>query len=98
MTTIADWLDEKTLLDLVPPDVFVRGAEEAEHGKVHIIEFSDVLLRARVEHADVHDTEFRLRDGQLLWACSCGEAVEHPCHHLMASAFATWPGETPDEE
>jgi uncharacterized Zn finger protein len=98
MATIADWLDEQPLLGLAPIDVYVRGAEEAEHGKVHILEFDDLRLRARVEHADIHDTEFVLRDGRLEWTCSCGEAVAHPCHHLLASAFATWPGETPDDE
>ena len=47
---------------------------------------------------EVYQTEFRLEGGQLTWSCTCGAAQEHPCEHLLASAFATWPGEAPDLE
>ena len=96
MATIDDWFDEKTLLDLAPPKVFIDGASAAEHGSVEILEHDEDHLRAQVDDTEVYQTEFRLRDGQLTWSCTCGAAQEHPCEHLLASAFATWPGEAPD--
>ena len=98
MRSIADWFDEKTLMELVSPDVFVRGAAGAEHGSVQILEYDDQHLRSRVEDTEVYEATFDVRDGELTWSCTCGEATEHPCHHLIASAFATWPTEVPDDE
>lgn len=98
MATIDDWFDEKALLGLVPPRVFIDGASAAEHGSVRILEHDAGHLRAHVDDTEVYETEFRLVDGALVWTCTCGNADGHPCEHLMASAFATWPEETPDEE
>ena len=33
-----------------------------------------------------------------MFACTCGEATERPCEHLIASALSTWPGEAPPED
>jgi uncharacterized Zn finger protein len=96
MSPIDDWLDEKSLLDLAPPKVYIDGASAAEHGSVEILEHDESHLRAQVDDTDVYQTEFRLQDGALTWSCTCGNAREHPCEHLLASAFATWPGEAPD--
>jgi len=96
MSPIDDWLDEKSLLDLAPPKVYIDGASAAEHGSVEILEHDEHHLRAQVDDREVYQTEFRLHDGALVWSCTCGKAEEHPCEHLMASAFATWPGEAPD--
>ena len=37
MATIDDWFDETTLMELVPIDVYVRGASAVEAGAVRII-------------------------------------------------------------
>ena len=96
MPAIDDWFDEKTLLDMAPPDVFLRGASAVEHGSVQILEHDADHLRTRVEDVRVLDVEFRLIGGELTWSCTCGAADVHPCEHLVASALATWPGEAPD--
>jgi uncharacterized Zn finger protein len=95
MPRIDDWFDEKTLLDIAPPDVFVRGASAAEHGSVEILEHDERHLRARVADTVMFEAAFWLSDGRLKWSCTCGEAEVHPCEHLLATAFATWPGEAP---
>jgi uncharacterized Zn finger protein len=98
MSGIDDWFDEKTLLDMAPTDVFLRGASAAEHGSVQILERDEEHLRGRVEDTEVLTTEFWLSGGELKWSCTCGAAKTHPCEHLMASALATWPGEAPRAE
>lgn len=98
MATIDDWFDERTLLDLVPPDVYLRGATAAESGSVRILEHDDVHLRAEVTDMDIREAEFRLRDGELAWTCTCGQADSRPCEHLLASALATWPTESPPSD
>lgn len=95
MPAIDAWFDERSLLDMAPPDVFLRGASAAEHGSVQILERDADHLRARVEDIEVLETEFWLSDGALKWSCTCGAAEVHPCEHLLASALATWPGEAP---
>ena len=96
MAAIDDWFDERKLLDLAPPDVFLKGASAAEHGSVQIVERDADHLRTRVDDTEVLEAEFWLHDGQLKWSCTCGAAAMHPCEHLVASALATWPGETRD--
>ena len=98
MPAIDAWFDEKTLLDMASPDVFLRGASAAEHGSVQILEHDADHLRARVEDTEVLESEFWLSDGKLRWSCTCGAAEAHPCEHLVASALATWPGEAPSVE
>ena len=98
MPAIDDWFNERTLLDLAPPDVFMRGAAAAEHGSVQILERDADHLRARVEATRVLEAEFWLHEGELKWSCTCGAAGAHPCEHLLASALATLPGEAPDLE
>jgi uncharacterized Zn finger protein len=95
MSGIDDWFDEKTLLDMAPPDVFLKGASAAEHGSVQIVQHDAGRLRTRVEDRRVLEAEFWLSDGELKWSCTCGAAETHPCEHLVASALATWPGEAP---
>jgi uncharacterized Zn finger protein len=95
MTAIDTWFEEKTLLDMAPPNVFLQGASAAEHGSVQILEHDADHLRAHVEDTEVFETEFWLDDDALKWSCTCGAAETHPCEHLMASALATWPGEAP---
>jgi len=97
MPTIDDWFDEKTLLDMVPPKVFVDGASAAEHGSVQILEHDESHLRAHVDDTEVYETRFWLNGGELKWSCTCGAAAAHPCEHLLASALATWPGEAPPD-
>jgi uncharacterized Zn finger protein len=92
---IDDWFDEKTLLDLAPPDVFLRGASAAEHGAVEILEHDELRLNSQVADTAVYQARFWLDDGELRWSCTCGAAGVHPCEHLVASALATWPGEAP---
>jgi len=98
MSGIDDWFDEKTLLDIAPPDVFLRGASAAEHGSVQILEHDAEHLSARAEDTEVFETAFWLSGGELKWSCTCGAAAAHACEHLVASALATWPGEAPDAE
>ena len=98
MPGIDDWFDEKTLLDIAPPDVFVRGASAAEHGSVEILEHDESHLRARVADTVMLEATFWLSEGELKWSCTCGEAEVHPCEHLLAAALATWPGEAPPPE
>jgi uncharacterized Zn finger protein len=96
MSGIDDWFEEKTLLDMAPPDVFLRGASAAEHGSVQIVVHDADQLRTHVEDTEVLEAAFWLLDGELKWSCTCGAAEAHPCEHLVASALATWPGEAPD--
>ncbi len=98
MTTIDDWFDERTLLGLVPADVYVRGAAAVEAGAVRILRRDQTRLRTTVEAVDIVEAEWSLDGEQLEYACTCGEAFERPCEHLIASALATWPGEMPDED
>jgi uncharacterized Zn finger protein len=98
MASVTDWFSEKALLELAPPGVFLRGAEAAEHGSVQILEQSEHILRARIDETEVYEAEFRLEGDSLTWSCSCGEAGEHVCRHLVGAAFATWPEETPADD
>jgi uncharacterized Zn finger protein len=98
MSAVADWFVEKTLMDLAPPDVFLRGAEAAEHGSVHILEFDDAHLRAQVDDTEVYDVELHVEGSNLAWSCSCGAAKKHLCRHLVGAALATWPDEKPEDE
>jgi uncharacterized Zn finger protein len=99
MATIDDWFDEATLLEIVPPDVFLRGASAVEAGAVRVLERSDARLLTSVEAGDdVVRAEWVLDGEQLEFDCGCGQAGEQPCEHLIASALATWPGEAPDED
>jgi uncharacterized Zn finger protein len=97
MTRVDDWFDEQTLLDLVPADVYLRGASAVEAGAVRILERGDARLLTTVEAVDIVEVEWSLSGDQLMYSCTCGQAVEHPCEHLIASALATWPGEMPDQ-
>ena len=94
MSRIDAWFDEKTLLDMAPPNVFLQGASAAEHGSVQILEHDQSHLRAHVEDRKMLETAFWLSDGELKWSCTCGAAAAHLCEHLVASALATWPSET----
>jgi len=98
MSGIDDWFDERSMLDMAPPDVFLQGASAAEHGSVQILEHDESHLRAHVEDVEVLEAVFWLSDGELKWSCTCGAAAAHPCEHLVASALATWPGEAPDTD
>ena len=97
MTPIDDFLTEKTLLDLAPPKAYIDGAAAAEHGSVRILEHDEVHLRAEVAGSPAHEAELRLSGEALEWSCSCGEAHGHLCHHLVATALATWPHEVPED-
>jgi uncharacterized Zn finger protein len=99
MATIDDWFDEATLMELVPIDVYVRGASAVEAGAVRIITRDGGQLLTSVEAGeDVVGAEWSLEGEQLTFACTCGGAGERPCEHLIASALATWPGEAPEED
>ena len=99
MATIDDWFDERTLMDLVPIEVYVRGATAVEAGAVRIIKRDDAQLLTSVDAGDdVVGVEWSLDGERLTYACTCGNATERPCEHLIASALATWPGEAPDED
>jgi len=99
MAKIDDWFDERTLVNLVPADVYMRGASAVEAGAVRVIKRDDTQMLTSVEAGDdVVGAEWSLDGEQLVYACGCGKAVEHPCEHLIASALATWPGEMPDED
>ncbi len=97
MPPITDLLTEHALLRLASPRAFLDGASTAEHGSVEFDEADDKHLRARVEDTEVFETELSVRDGELAWSCSCGEAGDTLCRHLVATALSTWPDEVPDE-
>ncbi len=99
MAVIDDWFDQRTLMELVPIDVYVRGASAVGAGAVRIIKRDHSQLVTSVEAGDdVVGSEWSMDGEQLTFACTCGDADERPCEHLIASALATWPGEAPDEE
>jgi uncharacterized Zn finger protein len=99
MATIDDWFDERTLMELVPIDVYVRGASAVEAGAVRVIKRDGTQLLTSVESGDdIVGSEWSMDGGQLTFACTCGGADERPCEHLIASALATWPGEAPARE
>ncbi len=98
MTSIDEFLDEKTLMDLAAPKDFIDGAAAAEHGSVRILRHDDEVLRAQVEDTQIYETELRVDGGRLAWACPCGAAAERLCRHLVATALATWPNEAPEDE
>jgi len=97
MTPIDEYLTEKALLDLAPPKAYLDGAAAAEHGSVRILEHDEGHLRGEVAGSPVQTAELRLRGGGLEWSCTCGEAAGRLCHHLVATALATWPDEVPDD-
>ncbi len=97
MPAIDDWFDERTLLDLVPADVYLRGASAVEAGAVRIVRRDEARLLTQVEAVDTLEAEWSLSGDQLTYRCTCGQALDHPCEHLIASALATWPSEMPDE-
>jgi uncharacterized Zn finger protein len=97
MPPITDLLTEHTLLRLASPRAFLDGASTAEHGSVEIDEADERHLRARVADTQIYETELHVLDGELGWSCTCGEAGEELCRHLVATALATWPNEVPDE-
>ena len=97
MTSVDDFLTEKTLMDLAPPNAYIDGAAAAEHGSVRILEHDDHHLKAEVADTEILTAELLVRDDALAWSCTCGEAVEHLCRHLVATALTTWPEEAPSE-
>jgi uncharacterized Zn finger protein len=99
MAVIDDWFDEQTLIELVPADVYMRGAAAVEDGAVNVEERSDVRLFARVETGDhLVETEWVMDGEQLEFSCTCGKAAERPCEHLIAAALWTWPEERGEED
>src|SRR5450756_1107580 len=70
MSGIDAWFDEKTLLDMAPPDVFLRGASAAEHLSLEILERDERRMRSRVADTEVYEAEFWLNDGELKWSCT----------------------------
>jgi uncharacterized Zn finger protein len=97
MATIDDWFDEATLMELVPIDVYVRGASAVEAGAVRVVKRDGAQLLTSVDAGeDVVGAEWSLDGERLTFSCTCGDAEERPCEHLIASALATWPGEAPD--
>jgi uncharacterized Zn finger protein len=96
MATIDDWFDERTLLDMVPPPVFLEGASAVENGSVRVVERDESHIRSQVEDHEIYEAEFHLEGDRLAWSCTCGKADGHPCEHLLATALSTWPGEAPE--
>ncbi len=97
MPPITDLLTEHALLQLASPRAFLDGASTAEHGSVELYESGEQRLRARVEDTEIYETELLVTNGELAWSCTCGEAGEALCRHLVATALATWPDEVPEE-
>jgi uncharacterized Zn finger protein len=95
MTPVDEFLDERTIMDLAPPNAYLDGAAAAEHGAVRIREHDEAHVAAEVEDTEIYATELLVRDGALAWSCTCGEAEGHLCRHLVATALATWPDEAP---
>ena len=89
MTPVDDFLNEKTLMGLAPPNAYIDGAAAAEHGSVRILEHDDQLLRAEVADTHIFATQLLVRHGALEWSCTCGEADGRLCRHLVATALAT---------
>jgi uncharacterized Zn finger protein len=98
VTPIDEFLDEKTLMNLAPAHAFIDGAAAAEHGSVRIVHHDEARLRGEVEDTELYEAELRVEEGRLAWSCTCGEAGEQLCRHLVATALTTWPGEAPDEQ
>ena len=98
MTPVDDFLTERTLMDLAPPNAYIDGAAAAEHGSVRVLEHDEQHLRAEVEDTQIFTTELLVRDDALAWSCTCGDAVGHLCRHLVATALTTWPNEAPKDE
>ncbi len=79
MATIDDWFDERTLMELVPIEVYVRGASAVEAGAVRIIKRDGSQLLTSVEAGDdVVGAEWSLDGEQLTFACTCGDAERAP--------------------
>jgi prevent-host-death family protein len=49
MATIDEWFDERTLMGLVPIDVYVRGASATEAGAVRVLQHDETRLLTQVE-------------------------------------------------
>jgi uncharacterized Zn finger protein len=98
MRPIDEYLDEKTLMDLAAAKDFLDGASAAEHGSVRILEHDDQHLKAEVDDTDVYVAELHLHADELAWSCSCGQADERLCRHLVAAALSTWPDEPAVQE
>ncbi len=83
----------------VPIEVYVRGALSVGAGAVGWSRRDDGQLLTSVEAGDdVVGAEWSLEGERLTFACTCGQADERPCEHLIASALSTWPGEMPEDE
>ena len=98
MRPIDEYLDEKTLMDLAAAKDFLDGASAAEHGSVRILEHDDQHLKVEVDDTDVYVAELHLHADELAWSCSCGQADERLCRHLVAAALSTWPDEPAVQE
>ncbi len=98
MTPVDDFLTEKTLMNLAPPNAYIDGAAAAEHGSVRIIEHDEHRLTAQVEDTEIFSTQLFVSGDALAWSCTCGEADSHLCRHLVATALSTWPDEVRTDE
>ena len=47
MATIDEWFDERTLMELVPIEVYVRGASATEAGAVRVLQHDETRLLTR---------------------------------------------------
>ena len=97
MASITDLLTEHTLLRLSSPRAFLDGASTAEHGSVEFAEADEEHLSARVEDTHIYQTELFTRGGELAWSCTCGEAEETLCRHLVPTAVAPLPAQAPHD-
>ena len=90
MATIDEWFDQSTLMELVPvawrPFAVPRRLRRARCASCSMTRpgSSPNLAGDRVV-----DAQWSLDGEQPVFACSCGEATERPCEHLIASALST---------
>jgi uncharacterized Zn finger protein len=90
--SVADFVEEPALAELVAPEPLEAGRALAEAGAVRLVEFGPVRVVAEVGDTDeTARVELIAQAVGLGWSCDCAEGrTGLACRHLAAAAIETW--------
>lgn len=90
MKSVADYVSPEALRSLATPSNLRLGAEIARSDGVELVEFSPLLVIARVQPKGGQRRRVELRSAEkgLTWKCTCTRSGLF-CKHCVAAAIVT---------
>lgn len=91
MKFVADYVSPEALRSLATPSNLRLGREIARSGGVEVVEFTPLLVIARVQPkgGQRRTVELRSEEKGLAWKCTCTRRGLF-CKHCVAAAIVTW--------